>query len=50
MPISDYGKLATVLREEEKLVKGQLHGRQRRDMRASINKATEAREKARVQA
>jgi hypothetical protein len=49
LTISDYGQLSLRLREEEKFIKGRLHGRQRRDMRMSINGATAAREKSRVQ-
>ena len=49
LSFTDYGQLTRRLREEEKRVKGQLHGRQRRDMRQSINKATAAREKSRIQ-
>ena len=49
LTISEYGQLSTKLRETEKQIKGRLHGRQRRDMRMDINKATAAREKSRIQ-
>jgi hypothetical protein len=49
LTISEYGQLTTRLRETEKQIKGRLHGRQRRDMRMEINKATAAREKSRIQ-
>ena len=49
LTIPEYGQLTTRLRETEKQIKGRLHGRQRRDMRMDINKATAAREKSRIQ-
>ena len=42
--ISEHRTLATHLREEEQLIKGKLHCRQRRDMQISMNKTTAARE------
>ena len=48
--MAEYGPLTNKLRDDkEKLIKGLLHGRQRRDMRSSINKATAARERSREQ-
>ena len=43
---SEYVSLASRLRKEEKLIKGQLRGR---EMRIAINKATAARKRSREQ-
>jgi len=45
----EYGSLTTKLREQEKSIKSHLHGRQRREMRMTVNAATAAREKARAE-
>jgi hypothetical protein len=49
LPIAEHGQLATRLREQEKSIKSHLHGRQRREMRMTVNAATAAREKARAE-
>jgi len=47
LTIPEYGQLVPRLRETEKLIKGCLHGRQRRDMRMAINRATAGKSRGR---
>ena len=49
LTIPEYNSLPSRLRGAEKVVKGQLHGRQRCDVRISINGATTARERSHAQ-